>query len=155
MRVLSLWEPWATLMALRLKKYETRDWAGSRGVTAIHAAKKRFHPADYGPDLVQQLRDDGIDFKQLAYGCVVCIVDFTRFHRTEVIRASLSKRELAYGNYEVGRKAWESEFIRKFDDPIPLVGHHGFFGWPEGDKYLAGEPVTRPSHFGPLFGGSQ
>jgi hypothetical protein len=155
MRVLSLWEPWATLMALRLKKFETRDWAGSRGVTAVHAAKKKFNPADYGPAFIEQLKVDGVDLKALAYGCVVCIVDFTRFYRTEVIRARLDRRELCYGNYADGRKAWESEFIRKFDDPIPLVGHQGFFGWPEGDKYLAGAVVSPASHFGPLFGGAQ
>lgn len=38
MKVISLWEPWATLMALSAKRIETRDWGtGFRGEVAIHA----------------------------------------------------------------------------------------------------------------------
>lgn len=38
---LSLWQPWATLMAIGAKKNETRSWPTSyRGPLAIHAAKK-------------------------------------------------------------------------------------------------------------------
>lgn len=40
MKLLSLWEPWATLMALGAKKIETRSWSTSyRGWLAIQAAK--------------------------------------------------------------------------------------------------------------------
>ena len=40
MRLLSLHEPWATLMALKAKRIETRDWTTSyRGPLAIHASK--------------------------------------------------------------------------------------------------------------------
>ena len=40
MKLLSLWEPWATLMALDAKKIETRSWATSyRGWLAIQASK--------------------------------------------------------------------------------------------------------------------
>jgi Sigma-70, region 4 len=36
---LSLWEPWATLWAAGVKKYETRSWATAyRGEILIHAA---------------------------------------------------------------------------------------------------------------------
>lgn len=41
MKALSLWNPWASLMAVVAKKIETRSWPTSyRGATAIHAAKK-------------------------------------------------------------------------------------------------------------------
>lgn len=40
MRLLSLHEPWATLMMLKFKRVETRDWAPAyRGPLAIHASK--------------------------------------------------------------------------------------------------------------------
>ena len=40
MKLLSLWEPWATLMAIGAKKIETRSWATSyRGWLAIQASK--------------------------------------------------------------------------------------------------------------------
>ena len=40
MKLISLWEPWATLMALGAKKVETRSWdTNYRGLLAIHASK--------------------------------------------------------------------------------------------------------------------
>jgi len=40
MKALSLWQPWASLVALRVKTIETRSWSTSyRGPLAIHAAK--------------------------------------------------------------------------------------------------------------------
>jgi activating signal cointegrator 1 len=46
--VLTLWQPWATLIALKVKTIETRSWAAPKSLIgqriAIHAAKK--YPAD-------------------------------------------------------------------------------------------------------------
>lgn len=37
----SMWQPWATLLMLGLKTYETRSWSTShRGLLGIHAAKR-------------------------------------------------------------------------------------------------------------------
>ena len=39
MRAITIWQPWASLLAHRVKKYETRSWATAyRGPIAIHAA---------------------------------------------------------------------------------------------------------------------
>jgi activating signal cointegrator 1 len=44
MKALSLWQPWASLVALGIKTIETRSWETKyRGPLAIHAAKKRPH----------------------------------------------------------------------------------------------------------------
>ncbi len=41
MKAISLWQPWATLVALGIKQTETRHWATKhRGQLAIHAAKR-------------------------------------------------------------------------------------------------------------------
>lgn len=44
MKAISLWQPWASLIACGAKPYETRDWAPPRALIgqtiAIHAAKK-------------------------------------------------------------------------------------------------------------------
>lgn len=38
---ISLWQPWASALAIRSKRNETRSWATSyRGPIAIHAAKR-------------------------------------------------------------------------------------------------------------------
>ena len=41
MKAITIWQPWASLLACGAKQYETRSWATSyRGPIAIHAAKK-------------------------------------------------------------------------------------------------------------------
>lgn len=47
MKVITLWEPWASLIAVGAKMIETRSWnTNYRGRIAIHAAKKivKLHP---------------------------------------------------------------------------------------------------------------
>ncbi len=41
MKAITIWQPWASLLAIGAKRYETRGWATKyRGPIAIHAAKK-------------------------------------------------------------------------------------------------------------------
>jgi hypothetical protein len=41
MKAITIWQPWASLLAIGAKKYETRSWPTKyRGTIAIHAAKK-------------------------------------------------------------------------------------------------------------------
>lgn len=41
MKAITLWQPWASLIAVGAKKYETRSWATKyRGLLAIHASAK-------------------------------------------------------------------------------------------------------------------
>ena len=41
MKVITIWQPYATMLAIQAKKHETRSWYTSyRGPIAIHAAKK-------------------------------------------------------------------------------------------------------------------
>ena len=41
MKALSLWQPWASLIAAGVKRFETRHWeTRHRGPIAIHAAKR-------------------------------------------------------------------------------------------------------------------
>jgi hypothetical protein len=59
MKAISLWQPWASLIAAGLKPYETRNWAPAPSMIgqtiAIHAAKK--------------IDRDAIDFaEELFYG---------------------------------------------------------------------------------------
>ena len=53
MKALSLWQPWASAIALGHKRIEPRHWTTSyRGLIAIHAAKRwtaderEFHAAE-------------------------------------------------------------------------------------------------------------
>jgi hypothetical protein len=138
-KVLSLWEPWASAMARELKKNETRHWPLFRfGTYAIHAAKQKFIPSKWDDGFVAQVRRDGLMDKPFPYGCVVCFVDFTGSPKTTTIRDSQSPTELAYGNYEdfsdvygemKQRYAFTSQNLRTLPTPYPLTGRQGIFEW--------------------------
>src|SRR5262245_34476504 len=58
MKAISLWQPWASLIAIGTKTMETRDWAPPReylgGRIAIHAAKR---PVCFPPDIADDLHE--------------------------------------------------------------------------------------------------
>lgn len=149
-RCISLWQPWAELKRRGLKEYETRSWAFPPGPLAIHAARKKFFPFEHRSDFIEQLRLDGVDMQALDYGAVLCIVDVIAAHKTERVRDQLSERERLYGDYDDGRFAMQTRLLRVLDQPFPLIGHQGLFGWAEGDRYLT--PTEQISSL-PLFGG--
>lgn len=64
MKLLSLWEPWATLMAIGAKRIETRSWDTSyRGWLAIQAAKHFTAEEDtlcWQPPFREALQEGGI-----------------------------------------------------------------------------------------------
>lgn len=137
MKCISLWQIWAELVRRGLKLNETRSWPMPQSLIdqplAIHAAKQKFDPGDYGEIFSRQLLDDGAMAKPLIYGAVLCVVHPAQSLPTEQVRSSLSRRELLYGNYEDARFAWPFQDIRVLRTPIPLLGRQGIFDWPEGD----------------------
>lgn len=57
MKVLTLWQPWASLIAAGVKTIETRSWRTSyRGPVAIHAGA-RFHTGAWPPGLLAAVDD--------------------------------------------------------------------------------------------------
>lgn len=141
MRAISLWQPHAALVARGLKQYETRGWSIEyRGPIAIHAAKRKFKPAEYSREMRAQMLQDGVDSYSFVYGAVLCIVDLVDCIRANEIRGTLSAREFMYGNYDESegpRFGWKLENVRVLDKPVVLAGHQGIFHWADGERVLA------------------
>lgn len=58
MKAVTLYQPWASLVALRFKKYETRSWCTPyRGKIAIHAAIKKFDINELDRETVYKMRE--------------------------------------------------------------------------------------------------
>lgn len=141
MRALTLWQPWATLIALGQKQYETRCWTTKyRGPLAIHAAAKT--PAFLGASrhtdrFLLELADVlnvGIDkvagvVAKLPTSSVLCVVNLGTPEHTENVREILCQRELIFGNYEDGRYAWPLEMLDKLTQPIPAKGNRLLWEW--------------------------
>jgi hypothetical protein len=126
MKAISLWQPWATAMALGIKRNETRSWPTAvRGDIVICSAKRRarhedllIHPAFLSSDLL--------------YGCALCIVELydcvpsAAFHGATPI--SISQMEADLGDYPlIGRWVWLTRNVRRLPGTIPIVGRQGFF----------------------------
>lgn len=148
LKVISLWQPWASLMAAGYKRVETRSWA-PRGLThgqlvAIHAAKRWTDEEQelclYDPDFRRVLTlatERGLwNIINPPLGCVVAIARFDRaiptyqFFRSKgaVPVYRLSDDEAAFGNYGPNRYGWVFSEVRPLA-PIPLRGQQGIFDW--------------------------
>ena len=129
MKAISLWEPWATAMALGLKQNETRHWPTShRGELAICSAKR---PMDEDSkwvweEIIKPLNPNA----QPSFGAILCVVDLFDCVKAETIIEKISAIEYDLGNYESGRFVWRTKNVRPLPVPIPIKGAQGFFNLP-------------------------
>lgn len=150
-KVLTLTQPWATLVAIGAKRLETRSWRTSyRGPLAIHAAK--------GPDktgaVVQTpffstLKAVDLDPMDLPHGAIVAVCELRDVRIIGVPPSGIPEiladdnlsfvpilgREHAFGNYAAGRYAWLLANVRALATPVPAKGALGLWEY-EGDLGL-------------------
>lgn len=145
MRVLSLWQPWASLVKLNAKRVETRSWGTSyRGPVAIHAAKAWNYDCEsyvcYDEFVFVLARGYGLDATDsagwinqtraaLPFGQILCVAElvdclsvievFSRYPMLD------TNEERVFGNYGIGRFAWVLQNIRSLTEPIPFKGGQG------------------------------
>ncbi len=127
-KAISLWQPFAWLVARGLKRDETRHWSTDyRGPIAIHAAK-RLDMAGAPEHLCiaaggRQWRD------RLSLGAVVAVATLTEVCPAPWAAERATRANLAAGNFTVGRFAWRLSDIRPLKAPVPLTGRQGLFNW--------------------------
>jgi hypothetical protein len=164
MKAISLWQPWASAMAIRSKMNETRHWpTNHRGLTAIHAAKRlikdeliwlksHWHWCAALSPLGVRMGDKKPLWDVLPFGAIVAVGnlidcvpveqiklgDIEKLHRPDGEKGDiLAWTERQMGNYEPGRYAWIFSSINDLKEPIPFVGRQGFFHVP--DELLEGK----------------
>jgi len=132
MRALTLWQPWAGLIAQGIKLVENRTWEppehllGTR--IAIHAGKTVDHEA------IEDLYEDGLDPHRLGEmrGAALCVVTLERFvaeRYTSGLRCplSLTREQARFYNGPVGFVLSDIVTI----DPVPCKGAQGFWTLPD------------------------
>lgn len=150
-KVISLWQPWATLMAAGYKRIETRSWPPrglkSGQLVAIHAAKRWTEDErdiciddPYFRRYLTLAQRRGLwDFERPPLGCVVAVARYQEAISTDAINTVnlpgayqpqlvISYREDAFGNYGPDRYGWVFSEVRPLE-PIPLRGMQGIFDW--------------------------
>lgn len=146
LRAISLWQPWASAIALGVKTIETREWVSRyTGPLLIHAAQKKstanrelFAGVLTHEEIHKAFYLAGLDdYDRLPFGAIVCAVEMTCCRTiTRNNSKPLPEHERLLGNYTPGREAWHFESARKFDEPFPCSGRQGFFFVNVPDKLL-------------------
>ena len=122
MKVLSIIEPWATLIASKQKYIETRSWKTSyRGELYIHASKKLINKKD---EKIQELLKL-LPTQEMNYGKIICkceLVDCIYMDEKFINEIKQNKQEYICGYYQIGRFAWILEKMELIQPKIEAKG---------------------------------
>jgi hypothetical protein len=131
MKALSIRQPWATLLCLGVKRYETRTWKTDyRGPIALHAGAV-FDAASrrlcLEPPLADWLQEAGYRTPHsLPRGHIIGAAILAECVQTEKLR-SLSAKQRRLGDFTRGRWAWRFTAARRFETPLPAKGQLSLF----------------------------
>ena len=130
MKVLSLMEPWGSLIKEKIKYIETRRWKTNyRGELYIHTSLKKIPKKDERiQSLVNLLQD-----KDIKYGYIIAkcnLLDCIYMDESFVNKIKNENPiEFMCGEYAVGRYAWILQDIEMIK-PIEAKGHLGLWEYP-------------------------
>lgn len=123
MRVLTLREPWASLIAARIKTVETRSWKTNyRGELYIHTGLGK-------SEIPKEVESD---FEKLVSmpGHIIAKCKLTDcIYMDEEYLAEIKKGDIknyVCGDYEIGRYAWILEDV-EYIEPIKAIGKLGLW----------------------------
>lgn len=164
MKAITIWQPWASLLACGAKKYETRSWATKyRGPIAIHAAARKCDMRDIPSEahhiMVQAIRPitdklartiGYVPFEILPRGCIVATAELLGCHSirsyidetSEIILCTPAgevligdtEAEYLFGDWTPGRFAWEFANMKMLDKPVPAKGGQGLWNWNDSES---------------------
>lgn len=129
MKVLTIKEPWASLIINGYKKYEFRSWKTKyRGKILIHAGMS------LEKDAAKRFCEYNLEYYK---GAIIgeatitdCILVDTKFN--EELR-KINPLVYARSNH-VETYAWKLENIKKYDKPIYIKGKLGLWNYEDGDE---------------------
>ncbi|MEK4853862.1 2-oxoglutarate dehydrogenase E1 [Paenibacillus sp. FSL H7-0756] len=154
MKTITIIQPWATLIVVLEKQYETRSWlTNHRGNIAIHAGKKIDQDACQQSEIKAALSRHGYTAENLPTGVVLATAQLKECWKivrpnwqakTAPVELNASdgrrqlwagylgdKKEFLFGNYDNGRYAWELADVKQLPAPIPAKGQQGLWNWME------------------------
>lgn len=129
-KVITLWEPWSTLMAIGAKTIETRSRNTKyRGIICIHSGLKK------SKELAALCKTWPFkkyikDYDALPFGKIIGQLDLYATGKIEYIQHNLFKKkeiknwkvELEFGRYDPGRYGYMTRNPVLFNQPVPAKG---------------------------------
>lgn len=156
MKAISLWQPYASLIAWGEKQYETRSWELPKSIKlpcqiAIHAAKNDttmrdiYRITQIGIDsssfnwanaLVELFLKNGVKkWGDLPRGAIVATATLEDCIRmTPYIIVVQNEQERLVGDWSMGRYAWKLTNVKPLPEPIPAKGAQGLWNWKDGQS---------------------
>lgn len=130
MKVLSLKEPFATLIKNNKKYIETRSWKTNyRGEIYIHASQTKIGKSIDGRDELKKL----VSNDEMNYGNIICkcqLIDCIEMTEEYINKIKTEAyQQYICGQYEVGRFAWILQNIEPLKAPIPAKGQLGIWNY--------------------------
>lgn len=156
MKVISIWQPFASLAAKGFKTFETRGWPAPKSIigqtigiasTKNIKSEQRLHFDD--PDFQVYYSRLGMPpLEELPFGYLIGTVTLDSVElMTEELLEDVSFEEQSYGWWEVGKYAWRLTHPVCFEHPIPIVGKQGIYDWhgdiPGGEKSYQARPTAQ------------
>jgi len=143
MKAISLHQPYASAVAIGLKRYETRSHLTRiRGRIAIHAAKHKsrdYRCLWYDFMEINEIRfafEDtlDLDYDLLPFGAIIATAELVHCQPipsiAELRRLGLSDTELTLGHYGPGRFMWRLGNVRLLHEPLPFKARQSWFDVP-------------------------
>ncbi len=154
MKALSLWQPWASAIAVGAKRIETRHWSTNyRGLIAIHAAKRMVKIEMIGfssswswcgalRPLGNFIESSTPLWELLPFGALVATADLVDCRPTDSFTQaeldaprrpeeetvdSYEWTERMMGDFSLGRFGWVLDNVCALPEPIPWKGAQGLF----------------------------
>jgi hypothetical protein len=136
MKAITLIQPWASLIALGEKQFETRSWPTSyRGPIAIHAGRRTKQAEEFirnmidaCPSLFYHQRLYRVD--DFPFGSIIAIGILKGCYRTSLNLPNVTIQELDLGDWSTGRWAWRIEDVRALETPVHVRGAQGIWEVP-------------------------
>ena len=140
MKAITLYQPWASLIAMGEKRIETRSWKRDSvlgSAIAIHAGI-RFAPEQRAlcrtDPFRSALKRHGLDEASLPLGAIVALARIVAFHPASEIAPRVGADERAFGDYGPGRWGWELAEIEPVTPQIRVRGWQGVWEWAGADS---------------------
>ncbi len=146
---MSLWHPYAMLMAVGAKKNDTRQWKTfHRGLVAIQAS---IEFPDWCKELAkakasffgQALQQAGIKFSELerTQGHVIAVGYLDKCVSTRAALTKVHPIERCFGDYSEGRFCFMFGSMKRLEEPIPMRAYQRLFRMPDDVRVKIAEQI--------------
>lgn len=127
MKVISIQEPYASLILSNIKHIETRSWnTNYRGEIYIHASlSKKFLNEINDQEVLKLIKNINLN-----YGKIICKANLTnciKMTKEYIETIKKNKQEYSLGIYKEGRYAWILEDIKPLKESIEAKGKLGIW----------------------------